>query len=118
MRESRAVGQAVWTGSLAFGLVNVPVKLYPATQPKDVRFHLIDAETGGRVRYRRFVEDVATPEPEPFEAAETRNAEPPNRSGDASPREREVAFEELARGYEVEPGRFVRLEREEIERAR
>ncbi|HEU4528676.1 MAG TPA: Ku protein, partial [Actinomycetota bacterium] len=45
---------AVWTGTLSFGLVTIPVKLYPATQPKDVRFHLMDRE-GRRIRYRRVV---------------------------------------------------------------
>jgi DNA end-binding protein Ku len=34
------MSQAVWTGSISFGLVSIPVRLYPATQPKDVRFHL------------------------------------------------------------------------------
>ena len=40
---------AVWTGTLSFGLVTLPVRLYPATQPKDVRFHLYDRE-GRRIR--------------------------------------------------------------------
>lgn len=44
------MSQAVWTGSISFGLVNIPVRLYPATQPKDVRFHLYDRRTGKRVR--------------------------------------------------------------------
>jgi DNA end-binding protein Ku len=48
------MARAVWTGSLSFGLVTIPVRLYPATEPKDVRFHLMDA-TGRRARYRRFV---------------------------------------------------------------
>src|SRR5438093_1061047 len=38
------MSQAVWTGSISFGLVNIPVKLYPATEPKDVRFHLYDID--------------------------------------------------------------------------
>jgi hypothetical protein len=49
------MARAVWTGSLSFGLVTIPVRVYPATEPKDVRFHLMDA-TGRRVRYRRFVQ--------------------------------------------------------------
>ena len=40
--------KAVWVGSLAFGLVTIPVRLYPATEPRDVRFHLMDAQ-GRRV---------------------------------------------------------------------
>jgi DNA end-binding protein Ku len=47
------MSQAVWTGSISFGLVNIPVRLYPATEPKDVRFHLYDRRTGKRVRYER-----------------------------------------------------------------
>ena len=60
------MGQAVWTGSISFGLVNIPVRLYPATEPKDVRFHLYDRRTGKRVRYERVTraEDAATFEPE------------------------------------------------------
>ena len=42
--------QAIWTGTLGFGLVSIPVRLYPATQPKDVRFHLYDRTSGRRVR--------------------------------------------------------------------
>ena len=47
--------KSVWRGSLNLGLVNIPVSLYAATEPKDVRFHLVD-EAGRRVHYRRFVE--------------------------------------------------------------
>jgi DNA end-binding protein Ku len=61
------MGQAVWTGSITFGLVNIPVRLYPATQPKDVRFHLYDRRTGKRVRYERVTraDEAATFAPEP-----------------------------------------------------
>ena len=45
--------QAVWSGTINFGLVSIPVKLYPATEPKDVRFHLYDRRSGKRVRYER-----------------------------------------------------------------
>src|SRR5687767_15465800 len=64
------MGQAVWTGSISFGLVNIPVRLYPATQPKDVRFHLYDRRTGKRVRYERITraEEPATFAPEPAAA--------------------------------------------------
>jgi len=51
---------AVWTGALSFGLVTVPVRLFPATEAKDVRFHQYD-RSGRRVRYRRIVEDDAPP---------------------------------------------------------
>ena len=38
---------------MAFGLVNVPVKVYSATEEKDVRFHQVHAQDGGRIRYKR-----------------------------------------------------------------
>ena len=61
------MAQAIWTGSISFGLVNIPVRLYPATQPKDVRFHLYDRRTGKRVRYERVTraEEAATFTPDP-----------------------------------------------------
>jgi DNA end-binding protein Ku len=127
----------VWTGSLAFGLVNIPVRLYPATEPKDVRFHLTDAR-GRRVRYRRFVEDVEDVEDrEPtwdpgvpdagraaFDARSAGDAEPEpaaeqGRRDDAvPPTDREIAFEDLRRGYETDDGRLVVLDREDIEAVR
>lgn len=122
---------AVWTGSLSFGLVSVPVRLFPATEPKDVRFHLYD-ESGRRVRYQRVVaEEPPAPEPaavarepvsdeqEPVARAET--VEPETRAPDAPERpavEREVAWDELLRGRETETGDVVLLTREEIERVR
>jgi DNA end-binding protein Ku len=122
------MARAVWTGSLAFGLVSIPVRLYPATEPKDVRFHLTDAG-GRRVRYRRFVETeepawepppetasepAPRTEPEPGErGAELARDEAASVSG-----EREIAFEDLRRGYETDDGRMVLLEREEIEALR
>jgi DNA end-binding protein Ku len=45
--------RSIWKGSVAFGLVNVPVKLYSATEEKDIRFHQVHAQDGGRIRYKR-----------------------------------------------------------------
>ena len=45
--------RAMWTGSVAFGLVNVPIKLYSATEDHDVRFHQVHAVDGGRVKMVR-----------------------------------------------------------------
>lgn len=42
--------RAIWTGSIAFGLVNVPVKLYSATESHDVRMHQVHEKDGGRIR--------------------------------------------------------------------
>ena len=66
---------AVWTGTLSFGLITLPVRLYPATQPKDVRFHLYDRE-GRRIRYQRVVEtDETSPGSDLFDAARTERGE-------------------------------------------
>jgi DNA end-binding protein Ku len=104
--------RSVWKGTLSFGLVAIPVSLYPATEAKDVRFHLFDRE-GRRVRYRRVV-DAGSPLGEPDED----DAEPAPTVDDEAPAETEVAYEDLVRGYEVEPETYVFLETEEIERAR
>ena len=123
--------RAVWTGSLSFGLVSIPVALYPATQPKDVRFHLFD-RLGRRVRYRRFAEE---PEPESVvsddavdgRAERTRTGDQVGATSSHAPGEHldtkpappsALAYDELVRGYEVEPGRFAMLEHEEIEQVR
>src|SRR6266516_671860 len=53
--------QAVWTGALSFGLVSIPVKLYGATSPADVRFHQFEGGTGRRVRYRRVADEADEP---------------------------------------------------------
>lgn len=45
--------RAIWTGSIAFGLVNVPVKVYGATQDHDVELHQVHGADGGRIRYQR-----------------------------------------------------------------
>lgn len=45
--------RSIWKGSLAFGLVNVPVKVYSATESHDIRFHQVHAKDGGRIKYDR-----------------------------------------------------------------
>jgi DNA end-binding protein Ku len=130
LRYALAMARAVWTGSLSFGLVTIPVRLYPATEPKDVRFHLMDAH-GRRVRYRRFVSEEEPPEPR-WEMPEARETEPaPSEAApeqeiqrpappdnDVGSDEQEIAFDDLMRGYETEDGRVVMLSREEVESAR
>jgi DNA end-binding protein Ku len=127
------VPQSVWTGALSFGLVTIPVRLFPATEPTDVRFHLVDPSTGRRIRHKRVVEDAAEPapaaDPDDRDALDERDvaAEPPHAppadraaatSRSTARQEREVPFDELLRGYEVEPGRYVTFEREELEAVR
>src|ERR671918_282462 len=115
--------RSVWRGTLSFGLVAIPVSLYPATEAKDVRFHLFDRE-GRRVRYKRVVEaDLPLGEPQEEEIEDDEASQRETGSGPVAEErepagETEVAYEDLVRGYEVEPETYVFLETEEIERAR
>jgi DNA end-binding protein Ku len=79
--------RAIWSGAISFGLVNIPVKLYSAVSRKTVRFHQIDAESGQRIRQQR-----VNPE-----------------SGE------EVPYEQIVKGYEVAPDRYVMITPEELE---
>jgi DNA end-binding protein Ku len=81
------MARAIWSGAISFGLVNVPVKLYTATSPKTVRFHQLSSKTGARVRQKRV--DPSTGE--------------------------EVPFEEIVKGYEITPERYVLITPEELE---
>ncbi|HTU30005.1 MAG TPA: Ku protein [Solirubrobacteraceae bacterium] len=79
--------RAIWSGAISFGLVNVPVKLYSATSPKTVRFHQLSAKTGARIRQKRV--DPSTGE--------------------------EVAYEDIVKGYELSPERYVMIDPNELE---
>jgi DNA end-binding protein Ku len=78
--------RAIWKGAVSFGLVNVPVKLYAATGEKDVKFHQVHAEDGGRIRYRR----VCSVDGE------------------------EVPYSEIAKGFETDDGELVVLTDEDF----
>ena len=79
--------QAVWTGTISFGLVNIPVRLYPATEPKDVRFHLYDRRSGRRIRYERVTRDYEPPTFMP-EVTDGSRHEPPDADERYAERER------------------------------
>jgi DNA end-binding protein Ku len=81
------MARAIWTGAISFGLVNVPVKLYTATSPKTVRFHQISGKTGARIKQKRV--DGSTGE--------------------------EVPFEDVVKGYEITPDRYVLIAPEELD---
>ena len=49
--------RSIWKGSIAFGLVNVPVKVYSATEDHDLKFHQVHAKDNGRIRYQRVCEE-------------------------------------------------------------
>jgi len=112
------VANAVWTGSLSLGMVVVPVRLYPAIRKKTVRFHELD-RGGRRVRHVRVAEPDSEWEPpsHPFavHASEPERIEIPERPSPifetAKP---EIAFEDIRKGYEVAPGQYVSMTREEV----
>ncbi|MDQ6692049.1 MAG: hypothetical protein M3Z13_04700, partial [Candidatus Dormibacteraeota bacterium] len=116
--------QAVWTGTISFGLVSVPVRLYPATRRKDVRFHEIDRQSGQRIRHQRVTESVAPPEiPQPSawadempapRAAARELAPSPRFEGPGPVARPAVPASEVVRGFEVGPDRYVKLEREDL----
>jgi DNA end-binding protein Ku len=81
------MARAIWSGAISFGLVNVPVKLYTATSPKTVRFNQLSSKTGARIRQKRV--DPTTDE--------------------------EVPYEDIVKGYEITPDRFVTITNEELE---
>ena len=92
------MAQAVWTGQLSFGLVNIPVKLYSATVPKTVRFHQYDAHSGRRIRYRRVVPDAVDTVVDPGVFA-------PADEGAGSPIEQESALAATTPPTELDSGR-------------
>ena len=81
------MARAIWTGSVSFGLVNVPVGLYSATEDHDVHFHQFEKGTSSRIRYERVNEDT----------------------GD------EVAYKDIVKGAEITDGEYVMLTQEELE---
>jgi DNA end-binding protein Ku len=114
------VPQTVWTGSISFGLVNIPVRLHRATAPKDVRFHQFESGTGRRIRYRRVASGPASEAPgvaEEESSTEEREKPPAAGPGPSTPSVEttpEVAWEEVVKGYEIEPGRVVTVTSEEL----
>ncbi len=126
------MARAVWSGSIGFGLVSIPVRLWGATTPKDVRFHQFDRGSGRRIHYRRVTAEPSSSD-DPFDSApesmggrpevETRTPqrmqeEPasPQAARPGAPRfdEREVPFEEVVKGYEVGEGQYVMVTPEEL----
>ena len=78
--------RSMWKGAVSFGLVMIPVKLYAATEQKDIAFRQVHREDGGRIRFRRF----------------------------CSIDEQEVPYEDIAKGYELPGGEMVVLTEEDM----
>ncbi|MEP7104498.1 MAG: Ku protein [Chloroflexota bacterium] len=105
------MARAFWAGAISLGMVSIPVRLFPATRRRDVRFHELDRVTGRRVRHLRVRE-------EPAEEPSVKRAPGPATAVryDSEPLPpRELAAADVVKGFEVSPGRFVSMRREELE---
>jgi len=79
--------RAIWSGSISFGLLNVPVKLYSAVSRKNVSFRELREKDGSRVRHKRVAEADGE----------------------------EVPYDEIVKGYEISPEQYVIVTRDELE---
>jgi len=73
--------RSIWKGAISFGLVTIPIKLYSATEEKDVSFHQVHRADGGRIRYKRVCQSCGE----------------------------EVTYNDIAKGYELPSGEVVIL---------
>jgi len=80
--------RAIWKGSISFGLVNIPVGLYTAESRDEVSFNMLDRRTKSRIHFKRVNEEG-----------------------------KEVAWEDIVKGYEFESGQYVILSDEDLKRA-
>jgi DNA end-binding protein Ku len=80
--------RSVWRGAISFGLVTIGVRLYTATEEHDFRFHQVHREDGGRIRYKRVCQVCGE----------------------------EVAYADIAKGYELDDGRVVVLDAEDFDK--
>ncbi|GAA4853801.1 Ku protein [Actinomycetospora corticicola] len=78
--------RAIWSGAVSFGLVNVPVRLYAATSNHDIRFHQVHEVDGGRIRQKRTCSVCGE----------------------------EVAYSEIAKGYETDDGQLIMLDDDDL----
>jgi DNA end-binding protein Ku len=81
------MARAIWSGSISFGLLNVPVKLYSAVSRKNVSFRELRESDGSRIRHKRVAEADG----------------------------KEVPYEDIVKGYEISPEQYVIVTREELE---
>ncbi len=84
------MARPIWTGSISFGLVNVPVKAYSAVHDHDVHFHQLDKRSGSRIRYHKVAEETG----------------------------KEVDSDDIVMGYELGKGKYVTFDDEELKALR
>jgi DNA end-binding protein Ku len=80
--------RSIWSGAISFGLVSVPVRMFPATESKEVRFHFLHKKDLTPIAYEKVRRDDREP----------------------------VDQDEIVRGFEIEKGRYVPLEDEDLDR--
>ena len=80
--------RAIWKGSISFGLVNIPIALYPATRREELKFRLLRAKDLSPVNYKRVAKKDS----------------------------KEVPWDEIVKGYEYEKGKYVLLKDEDFQR--
>jgi|tagenome__1003787_1003787.scaffolds.fasta_scaffold20770401_2 DNA end-binding protein Ku len=80
------MARSIWNGTIAFGLMTVPVKLHTATESKTVSFREVHIDDGARIEHRRF----------------------------CSKEDKEVPYKQVVKGYEVSDGTYVVLDKDEI----
>jgi DNA end-binding protein Ku len=80
--------RAIWSGTISFGLVSVPVRMFPATESKELRFHFLHKKDLTPIAYEKVRRDDREP----------------------------VDPDEIVRGFEIEKGRYVPLEDEDLDR--
>jgi len=80
--------RTMWKGAISFGLVTIPIRVYPATEEKTLRFNQLHDEDHGRIRYKRVCEVD----------------------------EQEVTFDNIVKGYEYEKGKYVVLSDEDLDK--
>jgi DNA end-binding protein Ku len=81
------MARAIWSGTISFGLLNVPVRMYSAVSRKTIRFNELRESDGSRVRHKRVAEAD----------------------------DKEVAYDEIVKGYEISPDRYVVMTRDELD---
>ena len=80
--------RAIWKGAISFGLVNIPIGLYPATKSEDLKFRLLRSSDQSPVNYKRVAEADG----------------------------KEVPWDQIVKGYEYEKGKFIILKEEDFQR--
>ena len=80
--------RAIWKGAISFGLVNIPIALYPATRTEELKFRLLRANDHSPVSYKRVAEADG----------------------------KEVPWDQIVKGYEYEKGKFIVLKEEDFQR--